>query len=229
MDLQGKRWTGPIGRVVLVAAVLLGLVAGVGASPASATGSIVASTDVETTQAGTPVTVSGSVIPATLTPSVVLQRKVDGKWLDRNTMTVNPATGAFSRQVTPSEPGTYTLRVRSAGGSVVSSEFQLVSTRRPTKLYLQEFPAQVMSGEVLHFQGTVREKDAVPFVVLQLNERGKWIDVRSFTVDPSTGRFTGGIRARLMGNQQYRVRTPSRTKVSNTVYVMVLMPASIQP
>jgi len=68
--------------------------------------------------------VVGSVAPFSASPRVVLQRGVGGRWSDRQGGAVG-SDGAFKIKVQPSQAGTYTLRVRSIGGSVVSSPFHL--------------------------------------------------------------------------------------------------------
>jgi peptidoglycan/xylan/chitin deacetylase (PgdA/CDA1 family) len=69
---------------------------------------------------GSPVTISGTVHPATATRRVVAQRLVDGRWQDREGAAVAAGTGAFRIRIRPTSIADYTLRVRSAGGSVVS-------------------------------------------------------------------------------------------------------------
>lgn len=65
-------------------------------------------------------TVSGKVTPATTTRTVILQRKIGGVWSDRSSASVNTSTGAYKIPMKPTGVGMYTLRVRSAGGTVVS-------------------------------------------------------------------------------------------------------------
>lgn len=64
--------------------------------------------------------VTGSVSPARATPKVVVQRRVDGRWSDRQSGGVR-SDGTFKIGIRPSQPGIYALRVRSNGGSVLSN------------------------------------------------------------------------------------------------------------
>lgn len=66
--------------------------------------------------AGQRVTVAGTVTEPGATPRVVVQRKVNGTWSDRDGGPVD-ASGHFSIGITPSQAGHYELRVRSNGGS----------------------------------------------------------------------------------------------------------------
>jgi hypothetical protein len=59
---------------------------------------------------------------------VVLQRKVDGKWSDRDGGLVDRTNGAYRVAIRPSQPGTYTLRVRTGGGSVWTRTVTLIVT-----------------------------------------------------------------------------------------------------
>lgn len=65
-------------------------------------------------------TVSGKVTPANATPTVFLQRKIGSTWYDRGSAPVDRTTGAYRIAMRPSQTGTYSLRVRSAGGGVLS-------------------------------------------------------------------------------------------------------------
>lgn len=73
---------------------------------------------------GQRVRVDGYVVEPNATPRVVVQRQVPGGWSDRQAGTVD-AKGRFSIVIQPSQDGTYTLRVRSAGGSRWSAPFQV--------------------------------------------------------------------------------------------------------
>lgn len=67
----------------------------------------------------------GKMAPPTATGRVVLQRKVNGRWSDRDSALVDRSSGGFSIKLRPSSAGVYTMRVRSNGGSVVSNTFYL--------------------------------------------------------------------------------------------------------
>lgn len=73
---------------------------------------------------GQRVRVDGYVVEPGATPRVVVQRKVGNAWSDRQAGAVD-AKGRFSIVIQPSEATTYTLRVRSAGGSRWSEPFQI--------------------------------------------------------------------------------------------------------
>lgn len=65
---------------------------------------------------GQKVRIGGTVVEPTATPRVVVQRKINGRWYDRDSGPVD-ASGHFSITIAPSQAGVYELRVRSAGGS----------------------------------------------------------------------------------------------------------------
>lgn len=79
---------------------------------------------------GQRVAVSGQVVEPTATPRVVVQRLVAGKWSDRQAGTVD-SKGRFRIVIQPSEGTTYTLRVRSNGGSKSSRPFQIFVQAKP--------------------------------------------------------------------------------------------------
>lgn len=93
-------------------------------------------------------TVSGKIVPATMTPTVVLQRKVGSKWEDRASAKVDKATGAYSIGIQPSGTGIYSMRVRSAGGTVISNTISV----------------QVFAGlRVISGDGDLRPSARIPF------------------------------------------------------------------
>lgn len=73
-----------------------------------------------TTSPGSEIVAVGKVDPAEATPRVVLQRRVGTRWLDREGVKVNSATGDFTLTIRPSTAGTYVMRIRSGQGTVVS-------------------------------------------------------------------------------------------------------------
>jgi hypothetical protein len=79
---------------------------------------------------GQRVAVSGQVVEPTATPRVVVQRKVGNRWSDRQAGTVD-SKGRFRIVIQPSEGTTYTLRVRSNGGSRWSEPFQIFVQAEP--------------------------------------------------------------------------------------------------
>lgn len=80
---------------------------------------------------GTRVDVRGVITPKGATRSVVLQRKVDGRWGDRGTGIVDATNGNYRVSFRPSQTGTYVLRVRSGGGSVWTRTVTLSVTAPP--------------------------------------------------------------------------------------------------
>jgi hypothetical protein len=72
------------------------------------------------TVVGSTVTISGTVKPGSATSSVKIERKVNGVWEYRASANVDRTSGNFRLTVKPSQKGTYAMRVRSAGGSVIS-------------------------------------------------------------------------------------------------------------
>lgn len=80
---------------------------------------------------GQTVYVQGTVAPAGALSRVVVQRAVDRAWADRAAGSVDRATGAYRIAITPSQSGTYKLRVRSNGGSVWSGTIYLTVRAAP--------------------------------------------------------------------------------------------------
>lgn len=80
---------------------------------------------------GTLVQVRGVLTPRTASTRVVLQRQVDGRWSDRDSGLVDRTNGAYRVAIRPNRPGTYTLRVRTGGGSVWTRTVTLVVTAPP--------------------------------------------------------------------------------------------------
>lgn len=74
----------------------------------------------------TPVAVVGTLTPKTATPRLFLQRYLNGRWTDRGSVAVDRTTGNYRLPFAPSGTGSYSLRMRSAGGSVVSKTFFLI-------------------------------------------------------------------------------------------------------
>src|SRR5690606_30647958 len=116
-------------------------------------------------------------------------RLVSGRWIDRAVGPVNQTSGRYRIAITPSEHGTYTLRVRSNGGSVVSPQVQLVVKPRPTTITASLSATSVQVGTALQVRGTVIERDALSRVVVQRQVGGGWSDRQAGAVDQRTGRF----------------------------------------
>ena len=93
--------------------------------PATPTASISASVSPTRTAIGRTATISGTVKPGSATPSVTIERYVNGKWEYRGRATVDRTTGAFRMTVSPSQRGNYAFRARSAGGGLVSKTIYL--------------------------------------------------------------------------------------------------------
>jgi hypothetical protein len=86
---------------------------------------ITASLSATSVTEGSPVQVRGKVIEPDALRNVVVQRLVAGRWSDRGTAVVDQRTGAFALTITPTQPGPYTLRVRSPGGTKVTAAMAL--------------------------------------------------------------------------------------------------------
>lgn len=129
-----------LGVVAVLAAVA---VVFVGAPANAAAGTITAAVSKGTVDPGQTLYVVGKVTPPTLTPVVVVQRLVAGKWLDRASGSVNKTTGAYKIAIKPSSGGLYSLRVRSNGRTIVSKTTYL---RVYTSSYLTDLEPVKLDG-----------------------------------------------------------------------------------
>lgn len=204
---------------LLVTAALVAVV--LASTPASAAGTTIAAapTVASPGQGGTS-WIEGKVTPAASLSKVVLQRAVDHKWVDRATGAVD-SHGKFKIPADTSHVGTFSLRVRSPGGSVASPRFTLRVIPRPSitaKAVPQAVPV-LGSGSV---KGVVTPRTAVDRVVLQQWVYGDhWENRSNSTVDPKTGAYSLGYAPVREGVMKLRVQTPDHSTSSPTVYVIV--------
>ncbi len=203
-------------RVRALAALVVAALAWSSASPVSAASSttITIVLGAPSTTVAAPISVSGIVRAPGATPRVVVQRLVGGRWSDRAAGPVNPTSGRYRIAITPGEHGTYTLRVRSNGGSVVSPEVQLVVRPRPTTITARLTATSVQQGTSLQVRGTVVEPDAISRVVVQRQVGRGWVDRQAGAVDQRTGAFSVTITPSEAGAYQLRVRSNGGTKFS---------------
>lgn len=143
----------------LVAVLALLALIGAGGTPASAlrrgttTATISATASPTLLVVNSSSSVAGKVTPATATPTVYLQRKVDGVWLDRGSARVDRTTGAYRIAMRPSQTGAYSLRVRSAGGGVVS---RTISVRVWASMRTLSGPGTLDTARIPFAGGTYR-------------------------------------------------------------------------
>ena len=149
----------------------------------------------------------GVVTPANATPKVILQRYVDGAWQDKNIANVASSNGTFNLWMFPHDRGTYRLRVRSAGGGVVSNEVLLSIKAHTTEIHAHPSLAVVMPGQQTGIYGTVIEPAATPKVYVQRLVNGKWLDRQSGAVNTKTGSFVVYIKPSEVAHYTLRVRS----------------------
>lgn len=101
-------------RLALVIAVLLGLTGLAACDPSPS--SITARTAVWAVDVNQQTQVVGNINPRSGGKTVVLERKISGRWYERGRATTN-SNGAFSINIRPSQSGAYAFRVRSGGTS----------------------------------------------------------------------------------------------------------------
>lgn len=190
-------------------------------TPASAAdGTISASLSATTVRVGTKVSVQGAVDPVSLTPRVVVQRYVDGSWSDRGSADVNPSTGAYKITIQPSQAGAYKLRVRSNGGSIVSSTVNLTVTPPPS-ISARSSARTITIGASVTLSGKVTPASATPRVVVQRVIDHRWVDRDSVAVNASTGAYSVVIKPSQTGTYKLRVRSAGGSVVSPIVYVTI--------
>lgn len=190
-------------------------------SRAATTTTITASTNVTTVRVGTTAYVEGTVDPADAIGSVVVQRAVDKRWADRATGRVDPTTGAFRIPITPSETGTYKMRVRSPGGSVWSTTFYLAVTAPPTTITAGLSASTVTVGTTVYVQGKVSPATSLSRVVVQRAVDRKWADRQAGSVNRSTGAYRIAITPGETGTYKLRVRSNGGSVWSSTIYLTV--------
>src|SRR4051812_21776577 len=119
----------------------------------------------------------GQVSPVGGLTRVVFQQQVPGGWHDINGWTPDP-DGSFEAPFSTNAPGTYHLRMRSPGGSVVSNVIEVAVARHPTQISAGAATGgrDVVVGQRLRVTGRVVEPTATPRVVVQRQVNGKWSD-----------------------------------------------------
>lgn len=215
----GARWRSTLGLVLLATVGVIG--SGVPASgdvvpPVAQT--ITAGVSAPTVRVGWPVYVVGHVDPAGMTSQVVVQRAIDKKWVDRVTSGPLAADGSFSIKITPSDVGTYSLRVRSAGGTVASPRFTLAVTPAPT-ISAAISTSSISIGSPVTVSGKVSPARATSQVVLQRLVGGRWLDRGAVGVNSSTGAYSILTHPSDYANYTMRVRSAGGTVVSKSVAV----------
>jgi len=212
-----SEWGRRLRSAALAASLVVATVVLVGASPAAASSATIsAHVSAASVRVGWPVLVQGRVDPANVTPHVVVQRAVSGAWSDRATSGPLRADGTFSVRITPHEVGTYTLRVRSAGGGIASARFTLKVVPPPT-ISATLSTTSVAIGTPVLLSGVVKPSTATTRVVSQRYVDGRWVDRESAPVNPSTGSYAIGIRPSQVATYAMRVRSAKGSVHSPTV------------
>lgn len=186
----------------------------------AADGTISAGLSATTARVGTTVYVQGKVNPASLTPRVHVQRYLGGTWSDRASGDVNPSTGAYKIAIKPSQSGTYKLRVRSNGGSIVSTTVQL-SVTPPPSISARSSARTITLGATVTLSGKVTPASATPRVVVQRVIDHRWVDRDSAAVNTSTGAYSVSIKPSQTGTYKLRVRSAGGSVLSSIVYVTI--------
>lgn len=215
--LGAHRILAVVATVALATAVAAGPAAGRSARRTSRSTTISAALSAPSVRVGWPVVVRGRVVPADATPLVVVQRAVDRRWADRASGPV-AADGTYAVVVTPSQTGTYSLRVRSAGGTVASRRLTLAVTPAPT-LSIAASATATSIGSPVTLSGRVTPASATPRVVSQRLVAGRWVDRDGAAVDPTTGAFTITVHPGDKATYLLRVRSRGGSVVSATVAV----------
>jgi len=103
----------------VVAALLIATI-GLAAGPAGAATTLSVRAADPVIDLGRSTALVGAVQPAHATATVVVQRRLHGQWVDRQTGAV-AADGTFRIAIRPSQAGIYALRARTTTGSAVSN------------------------------------------------------------------------------------------------------------
>lgn len=210
-------------RAIAAAVTLLAGVALAAPAPTAAAAGTTISLELEspvgTTYDNTDLT--GVVTPAGATRTVVIQVQVDGTWQDRDRLAASASTGAYRGSVYPHERGPMHLRVRSAGGTVVSEEVVLTVNPHRTELRAKASPNTITVGDGTTVYGTVIEPQATPRVVVQRRLfDGRWVDRQGGPVT-ADGRFAIRIAPSQVGVYTLRVRSAGGSRWSEPFTVAV--------
>ena len=219
-----RSWTCRLALVVAVGLAGASLAPGAaGASPAqevTTATTITAKVSVASIRVGWPAYVTGRVDPPGTVSQVIVQRRVGGSWLDRASSGPLPADGTFKIQITPSEVGTYTMRVRSSGGSIVSPTFTLTVVPKPT-ISATLSQSSIAVGQPLILSGYVKPRDVTPRVVSQRWVGGRWVDRGAATVNPSNGAYAITITPSELTSYTLRVRSDRGSVLSPVLHLGV--------
>lgn len=205
-------------RLVAIGAAIV-LLSSITAGPAAArpaeepAKAITASLSAPAVRVGGTVTVRRAIAPVGFTSTVIVQRQVGSSWSDRASGTPDPATGAYRIEISPGDVGTYVLRVRSGGGSVVSPTVTLTVTPKPT-IAAALSQSSIAIGSPLIIAGTVRPASATPTVVLQRLVDGRWLDRGTAKVDAARGTFSLALTPSQLGSYVLRVTSAKGSVVS---------------
>lgn len=208
---------------VLAIAVVLAVPAS--AAPREVAPSIAAKLSTSAIRVGWPAYVSGRVDPPGITSQVIVQRLVGSKWSDRASSGPLAADGTFKVQITPSEVGTYTLRVRSAGGNLISPTLKLTVTPVPT-ISASLNLSSVALGSPATVSGTVAPRTATSRVVLQRLVNGVWSDRGTASVNSSNGSYRLPLTASQETTYVLRVVSERKSVVSRVLRLGVFLRAS---
>ncbi len=156
----------------------------------------------------------GQVSPAAGLSRVVFQQQVSGGWHDLSGWSPNN-DGSVELPFQTTKRGTYHLRVRSSGGSVVSNVIEVAVAPHPTEIRASVFTGghDVVVGQKLKVTGHVVEPTATPRVVVQRLVNGKWSDRAAGAVN-AKGQFSIGIAPSQVGHYELRVRSNGGSKWS---------------
>jgi peptidoglycan/xylan/chitin deacetylase (PgdA/CDA1 family) len=209
--------------VLLAAAVTVGLAVQGAAAAGEGAPAIAARPSVASIRVGLTLHVTGTVTPPDATSTVIVQRAVDKAWSDRASGPV-ASNGTFSIPITPSDAGTYSLRVRSSGGSFASPRFTLAVTPVPT-ISVAVSHSAVAIGSPVTLAGTIRPANATPRVVSQRLVAGRWVDRDWASVDARTGAYGLVIHPGELTTYTMRVRSDQGSVLSGAVRVTTFLKA----
>jgi hypothetical protein len=149
----------------------------------------------------------GQVSPAGGLSRVIFQQQVPGGWHDLSGWRPDN-DGSFDMPFTTYQRGTYHLRLRSPGGSVISNVIDVTVAPHPTEIMASASTGghDIIVGQRVWVSGNVVEPTATPRVVVQRRVNGKWSDRQAGVVD-AKGRFSIAIAPSQVGHYELRVRS----------------------
>jgi hypothetical protein len=169
----------------------------------------------------------GEVSPAGALPRVIFQQEVAGGWHDLSGWQPD-REGSFEAPFSTTARGTYRLRARSVGGSVLSNVIEVVVKPHPTEITASVFTGgrDVVVGQKLRVAGNVVEPTATPRVVVQRKVNGKWSDRAAGPVN-AKGEFSIGITPTQVGRYELRVRSNGGSAWSRYPIVLDVAPKPV--